>query len=102
MGQKIKNEMDEEAAVMGHVTRSRRYLNDMYEQGTSILTNMSANRERIKKAQRKMLDVINSVGLGESVLKVIERRHRSDLYLALGGMGAITLFTFGLIWWAWF
>lgn len=48
MGQKIKDEMDEEAAVMGHVTRSRRYLNDMYEQGTSILTNMSGNRERIK------------------------------------------------------
>lgn len=48
MGQKIKNEMDEEAAVMGHVTRSRRYLNDMYEQGTSVLANMSDNRERLK------------------------------------------------------
>jgi hypothetical protein len=39
-----------------------------------------------QKAQKKMLDVINSVGLGESVLKMIERRHKGDLYLALGGM----------------
>jgi golgi SNAP receptor complex member 2 len=37
-------------------------------------------------AQRKALDVLNSVGMGESVLRMIERRHRSDLYLALGGM----------------
>lgn len=40
----------------------------------------------LQKAQRKMLDVINSVGLGEAVLKMIERRHKSDLYLAFGGM----------------
>jgi hypothetical protein len=33
-----------------------------------------------------MLDVINSVGLSSSVLKMIERRHKNDLYLALGGM----------------
>lgn len=40
----------------------------------------------LQKAQKKMLDIINSVGLGESVMKMIERRHRADLYLALGGM----------------
>lgn len=39
-----------------------------------------------QEAQRKVLDVINSVGLGDSVLRMIERRHRGDLYLALGGM----------------
>lgn len=30
--------------------------------------------------------MINSVGLSSSVLKMIERRHKNDLYLALGGM----------------
>lgn len=40
----------------------------------------------LQKAQKKMLDVINSVGLSSSVLKMIERRHKNDLYLALGGM----------------
>lgn len=39
-----------------------------------------------QKAQKKMLDVINSVGLSGSMLKVIERRHKADTYLALGSM----------------
>ncbi|WIA22152.1 hypothetical protein OEZ85_004488 [Tetradesmus obliquus] len=102
MGRQIKDAMDEEAAVMGHVTRSRRMMSEMFEQGGSILANMSQNRERIKRAQKKMLDVLNSVGMGESVLRMIERRHKADVYLALGGMGTIGLLTFGLIWWRWF
>lgn len=148
-GRQIKSEMDEEAAVMGHVSRSKRYLQEMYDTGSSILSNMSSNRERIKvtslwtmcrigasqhgvavlpqhhyehavsvqattpflqllqshsccsltcpdrcfgcvahlqHAQKKMLDIINSVGLGDSVLKLIERRHKADMYMALGGM----------------
>jgi hypothetical protein len=40
----------------------------------------------LQKAQKKMLDVINSVGLSSSMLKMIERRHKHDVYLALGGM----------------
>lgn len=48
LGRQMKSEMDEEAAVMGHINRSRRYLNDMFEQGSSILVNMASNRERIK------------------------------------------------------
>ena len=48
MGRQMKDQMDEEAAVMGHMTRSKRYLSDMFEQGTSMLANMAENRERIK------------------------------------------------------
>lgn len=101
MGRRIKGEMDEEAAVQGHVVRSRRMLNDMFEQGTGILASMAGSRERIKKAQKKMLDVINSVGLGDSVLRMIERRHKTDAYVAIGGMVVIVTFTAGLLWWAW-
>jgi hypothetical protein len=71
----------------------------MFAQGSSILGNMAAQGELnlcfglvclclpvLQKAQKKMLDVINSVGLSSSVLKMIERRHKNDLYMALGGM----------------
>ena len=40
----------------------------------------------LQDAQRKALDIINSVGLGDSVLKMIEKRQRGDIYLVLGGM----------------
>lgn len=48
MGRRLKNEMDEEAAVAGHMLRSRRMLSDMFEQGSGILANMAGSRERIK------------------------------------------------------
>ena len=51
-----------------------------------MLAGMGASRERIKRAQRRVLDVMNSVGMGDSMLRLIERRQRSDVYLAIGGM----------------
>jgi Golgi SNAP receptor complex protein 2 len=85
-GRRFKEEMDEEAAVAGHVVRSRRALADMFEQGAGILAGMAGSRERIKAAQKKALDVINSIGLGDGVLRAIERRHKADAYVAAGGM----------------
>ena len=37
-------------------------------------------------AQRKMLDVLNTVGLSDSLLRVIDRRHKMDRWLTYGGM----------------
>jgi hypothetical protein len=48
MGRQIKSEMDEEAAVLGHISSSKRMLTEMFDTGTSILSSMGANRERIK------------------------------------------------------
>ncbi len=48
LGRRIKSEMDEEAAVAGHVTRSRRMINEMFEQGSGVLASMAGSRERIK------------------------------------------------------
>ncbi|KAK1310678.1 Membrin-11 [Acorus calamus] len=39
-----------------------------------------------KRVQRKALDVLNTVGLSNSVLKLIERRHRLDKWIAYAGM----------------
>jgi Golgi SNAP receptor complex protein 2 len=33
-----------------------------------------------------VLDVLNSVGLGETLLRLIERRQRMDIWLTYGGM----------------
>ena len=40
--------MDEEAAITGHVTRSKQMLAGMFDQGTAILSGMAGNRQRIK------------------------------------------------------
>ncbi|PNW75936.1 hypothetical protein CHLRE_12g554200v5 [Chlamydomonas reinhardtii] len=101
-GRRAKQEMDEEAQVMGSVARSKRYLEEMFESGTNILVNMAGNRERLKSAQKRALDVLNTVGLGESLLRLIERRQRMDMWTAYGGMIVITLVVCLCVWWFWF
>ncbi|GLC45554.1 hypothetical protein PLESTB_001205600 [Pleodorina starrii] len=101
-GRRAKQEMDEEAQVAGSVQRSKRYLEEMFDAGTHILANMAGNRERLKSAQKKALDVLNSVGLGESMLRLIERRQRMDMYTAYGGMIVIMLVITFCIWMFWF
>ncbi|EHA8590899.1 Membrin [Cocos nucifera] len=43
------------------------------------------------RAQRKALDILNTVGLSNSVLKLIERRHRVDKWIAYAGPIAINI-----------
>ena len=40
--------MDDDAQSMGHVQNSKRVLEEVFQTGTAILTNMSGQRERLK------------------------------------------------------
>ena len=40
----------------------------------------------LQSAHRKMLDTLNSVGLSDSLLRVIDRRQTFDKLLVYGGM----------------
>jgi len=51
-----------------------------------------------QSAQRKALDVLNSIGLSDSVLRLIDRRQQWDKRLAYGGM-VVTLLVLALLWW---
>lgn len=90
---------DEEAQAMQSARNSARMLEESYATGVAILSKYSEQRERLKKAQRKTLDVLNNVGLSNSVLKLIEKRHRGDRWIKYGGMilTIVVLFAF----WRW-
>ncbi|RWR98160.1 membrin-11 [Cinnamomum micranthum f. kanehirae] len=77
---------DEEAQAMQSARNSSLMLDDAYNTGVAILTKYSEQRDRLKRAQRKALDVLNTVGLSNSVLKLIEKRHRIDKWIAYAGM----------------
>lgn len=77
---------DEESQVMETVQNSSRMLDDAFATGTAVLAKYSEQRDRLKAAQRKALDVLNTVGLSNSVLRVIERRHRMDKWISYVGM----------------
>ena len=55
--------------------------------GNTILLLLDA-----QAAQRKMLDVLNTVGLSDTLLRVIDRRHKMDRWLTYGGMVSLPEF----------
>lgn len=53
----------------------------------------------MQKAQRKALDVLNTLGLSNSVLRLIERRNRVDQWIKYAGM-ALTIIVL-IAFWRW-
>jgi Golgi SNAP receptor complex protein 2 len=59
---------------------------------------MSGQRERLKRAHKKALDMLNKIGLSESLLKIAERRQKVDKMIVYGGMAGVSLLVL-LVWW---
>ena len=103
-----------DAQGMSYVDNSKRVIEEAFQTGTAVLQNMTGQRERLKvlclwcldghgvsaiaftectflqAAKTKALDVINSLGLSDSLLRVIEQRQKMDKYITYGGMVSIT------------
>ncbi|KAL8162587.1 hypothetical protein V2J09_014076 [Rumex salicifolius] len=77
---------DDEAQAMQSARNSARMMEEAYSSGVAILSKFSEQRERMKGAQRKALDILNTVGLSNSVLRLIERRNRVDTWIKYLGM----------------
>lgn len=73
-------------------------LEEAYETGVGIVGSMAGQRERLKATHRRVLDVLNRVGLSDSVLRLAERRQRLDKLLVYGGMVVVTVVVLGLYW----
>ncbi|XP_038883832.1 membrin-11-like [Benincasa hispida] len=90
---------DDEAQAMNSVRNSSRMLEEASATGEAILFKYSEQRDRLKRAQRKALDVLNTVGLSNSVLKLIERRHRVDNWIKYAGMILTIVVVFIFVQW---
>ena len=51
----------------------------------------------MQAAHKKVLDVANTMGLSQSLIRIIERREFVDKMIVYGGM----LLTLGLLAWCW-
>ncbi|KAJ4850438.1 Membrin-11 [Turnera subulata] len=91
---------DEEAQAMQSVHNSKRMLEESLSTGAAILSKYSEQRERLKRAQRKALDVLNTVGLSNSILRIIERRNRVDRWIKYVGMIVTVIVLFFLVKWS--
>jgi Golgi SNAP receptor complex protein 2 len=88
-----------EVASRRHVENSKRAAEEAYLTGVDVLGAMAGQRDRLKSAQRRVFDVLNAVGLSDSVLRVAERRLAVDKLIAYGGMLGVTVLLIVLYWW---
>ncbi|KAI3435619.1 hypothetical protein D9Q98_001679 [Chlorella vulgaris] len=93
-------DVDAEMRAARHVHNSKRVVEEAYETGVGIIGSMAGQRERLKATHRKVLDVLNTVGLSDSVLRLVERRHRLDKILVYGGM-ITTVVLVGMVYYFW-
>eukprot|EP00241_Pyramimonas_parkeae_P011743 CAMPEP_0114260674 /NCGR_PEP_ID=MMETSP0058-20121206/20632_1 /TAXON_ID=36894 /ORGANISM="Pyramimonas parkeae, CCMP726" /LENGTH=216 /DNA_ID=CAMNT_0001375963 /DNA_START=9 /DNA_END=656 /DNA_ORIENTATION=- len=85
---------DPESQSFQSVGNSHRMIDDLLATGVGVLANLSEQRERMKGAQRKVFDVLNTTGLSDSLLRVVQRRQSMDQMLVYGGI----LFTLAFVW----
>jgi len=95
----VMADADLEAASLESAKRSHKMIDDLMDAGVGVLGNLAEQRERLKSAQRKMLDVLNTTGLSDSLLRLIQRRQNTDQMIVYGGMGIVVVFTFLLWYW---
>jgi Golgi SNAP receptor complex protein 2 len=88
---------DDETQARQSARNSSYMLDEAYATGVAVLSKYAEQRDRLKQAQRKALDILNTVGLSNSVLKIIERRHRLDKWISYIGM-FLTVVIIVIVW----
>lgn len=79
------------------LSNAHRGMDDAIGTGTMALSSLRDQRGTLKGAKKKMLDVLNTLGLSNTVMRLIERRTYEDRFILYGGMG-VTLFIMFLVW----
>lgn len=57
-GQVYRMDVDAEAQAMGHIERSKKAVEEMFEMGANVLTNMTGQRERLKVHPKAVLSFL--------------------------------------------
>lgn len=69
-------------------------VDDMLLTGNSALDNLRSQREKLKGAHRRILDIGNTLGLSNHTMRIIEKRISEDKYVLYVGMAVTLLIIF--------
>lgn len=89
---------DLEMAESSSLSRSSRMVDGHLQTGQETLLDLMSQRERLKGVQRHVFDMLNYLGVSNSMLKTVERRDVVDKLLVFAGMFLISLLILA-IWW---
>lgn len=80
---------------------SRSMIQSYIAVGRDTLEEMVSQRNRLKNVQRKVLDIVNYLGLSNSMMKGVEQRDVVDRYIVIGGMLIILCLLFFIYFFLW-
>lgn len=78
--------------------RSASMVNSYLAIGQETLTELFSQRDRVKGVQRKVFDMMNYLGISNSIMKSVEKREAVDKWIVYIGMILITALIF-ILWW---
>ena len=87
-----------EAAEGGTLNRSNRMIGEYLATGLETLTELQDQRSRLKGVQKKALDIMNYLGISNTIMKSVTERDVWDARIAYGGMTCVMLLVLYL-WW---
>lgn len=76
---------------------ANREMDNLIGHGSGILGNLRDQRMTLKNAHKKVLDIANTLGLSNTVMRFIERRTTQDKYILYSGM-IVTCIIMFLVW----
>ncbi len=91
-----KDAMALELAENGSLDRSGRMMNEYISVGQETLNELVGQKERLKNIQRKVFDIMNYLGLANSIMKSVDGRETVDKYIVYAGMTLITMLIFAI------
>ncbi len=94
----LEDDMALELAENGSLSRSSRMVNDYINVGRETLDELVNQRERLKGIQRRAFDILNYLGLSNTIMKNVELRDWVDKWIVYIGMAFIVALMF-VVWW---
>ena len=92
------NDMALDMAESGSLDRSGRMLDEYIAAGRDTLSELVMQKDRLKSVQRKVFDMMNYLGISNSIMKAVEKREIVDKWLVYIGM-ILIMFLIALLWW---
>merc|ERR1712110_322408 len=84
-----------EAAHQGRLQGAHQEMDAIINQGYEVLENLSHDTQVLKGAKTKMLNVLNTLGLSNTVMRLIDKRTTQDKFLLYGLMIVSALIMYG-------
>lgn len=78
--------VDSLLAERASASHSAQMIDEYTAMAGSVISSLKSQRATLKTAHKRALDIVTSLGLSSSIMRLVERRTTADKILVYGGM----------------